>query len=440
MTRTRGRGCGRGRGRGRTKKKPVTTDESSLGTRAQLGDTGDGESSKNQDPMEKGMHTPLALKRLSLNNTPETPTTPRSGVSANGTVEVTTVLTETIAPVDEINEVTEEISQNEVRADLWTNLFTNNRTVVSLDYIPPQMMDGKHVVQLDKDEVNLEIHKWNSALIAYFIGDVPGYNALTRYINQFWTIAVKPKVFYHEDGYYVIRFASIDDMNQILYSGPYTINNRPIILKPWTVNFDFNKEFPTKIPLWLKFPKLPMSCWGKGSLSRIASVIGVPIYADECTANQTKISYARMLIEVNVTQPLLEKIVVMDPTGNKFEQEGVYGWKPKFCPKCSMVGHTCPKQIPQPQAPQPRKRQDPSRGGKEWKPTGVIREPASDVPESFKQNHLRTTPTQSAMENVAQHEASPKGNMYTDINIRNKEATIDSPEFNLTNFPLLGSL
>ncbi|KAH0679268.1 hypothetical protein KY284_020353 [Solanum tuberosum] len=338
---------------------PVTTDESSLGTQAQLGDTGDGESSKNQDPMEKGMHTPLALKRLSLNNTLETPTTPRSGVSTNGIVEVTTVLTETIALVDEINEVTEETSQTEVRAELWTNLFTNNRVAVnglSLDYIPPQMMDGKPVVQLDKDEVNLEIQKWNSALIAYFIGNVPGYNALTRYINQFWTSAAKPELFYYEEGYYVIRFASIDDMNQILYSG---------------------------------------------SLSRIASVIGVPIYADECTAKQTRISYARMLIEVNVTQPLLEKIVVMDPTGNKFEQEVVYDWKPKFCPKCSM--------------------------------------PASDVPESSKQNQVRTTPTQSAMENLAQHEASPKCNMSTDINIRNKEATIDSLEFNLTNFPLLGS-
>ncbi|KAK4714104.1 hypothetical protein R3W88_020011 [Solanum pinnatisectum] len=137
-------------------------------------------------------------------------------------------------------------------------------------------------------------------------------------------------------------------MNQILYPGPYTINNRPIILKPWTVNFDFNKEFPTKIPFWVKFSKLPMSCWGKGSLSQISSVIGVSIYADECTAKQTRISYARMLIEVNVTKPLPEKIVVMDPTGNKFEQEVFYDWKPKFCPKCSMVGHTCTKKMPQP--------------------------------------------------------------------------------------------
>ncbi|KAH0644739.1 hypothetical protein KY284_032623 [Solanum tuberosum] len=106
-----------------------------------------------------------------------------------------------------------------------------------------------------------------------------------------------------------------------------------------------------------------MSCWGKGSLSRIASVIGVPIYADECTAKQTRISYAQMLIEVNITQTLLDKFVMMDPNGNKFEQEVFYDWKPKLCPKCSMVGHICTKQMPQPQAPQPRKRQEPSRGG-----------------------------------------------------------------------------
>ncbi|KAK6791911.1 hypothetical protein RDI58_010992 [Solanum bulbocastanum] len=259
MTRTRGRG----HGRGRTKKILVATDGSSLGTRAELDDAGDGGSSK----------APKSMKK-----------------------ETTTVLIETIAPIEEISEIIEK-----ERVELWTNLFTNNRAVVnglSLDYIPPQMLDGKPIVQLDKNEVNLEIQKWNSALIAYFIGDVPGYNALTRYINKFW-------------------------------ASPYTINNRPIILKPWTVDFDFNKEFPTKIPLWVKFPKLPMSCWGKGSLSRIVSVIGIPIYADECSTKQTRISYARMLIEVNITHSLSAKIVVMDPNGNKFEQEVFYDWMPK---------------------------------------------------------------------------------------------------------------
>ncbi|XP_055800952.1 uncharacterized protein LOC129870258 [Solanum dulcamara] len=224
----------------------------------------------------------------------------------------------------------------------WTSLFTKNRATangLSLDYLPPQMLNGKPIVHLDKDEVNQEIKKWSTALIAYFIGDVLGYNALTRYITQFWSNVATPQLYYHEEGYYVIRFRSTEDMNEIFYSGPYTINNRPIILKLWTVDFDFSKEFPTTIPLLVKFPKLLMSCWGKGSLSRIASVIGVLIHADECTAKQTRISYVRMLIEVNVTQPLPDKIAVMDPHEKVFEQEVLYNWKPKFCPKFSMVGH-----------------------------------------------------------------------------------------------------
>ncbi|KAH0686275.1 hypothetical protein KY289_017033 [Solanum tuberosum] len=86
-------------------------------------------------------------------------------------------------------------------------------------------------------------------------------------------------------------------MQEVFYNGTYTINNKPIILKPWSIDFDLSKEFPMEIPLWVKFPNLPMTCWSKNSLSRIASAVGKPVYADECTAKQTRISFARMLIE-----------------------------------------------------------------------------------------------------------------------------------------------
>lgn len=87
-----------------------------------------------------------------------------------------------------------------------------------------------------------------------------------------------------------------------------------------------------------------MSCWGVGSLSRIASVIGTPVFADECTTKQTRVSYARMLIEVNVTKELPTEIVVMDPYGKKFLQAVTYDWKPSYCDKCLVVGHKCTTQ------------------------------------------------------------------------------------------------
>lgn len=55
--------------------------------------------------------------------------------------------------------------------------------------------------------------------------------------------------------------------------------------------FDFSEEYPVEMPLWVKFPKLPTSCWGKNYLSKITSAIRRTFFVDECTSNQTKISW-----------------------------------------------------------------------------------------------------------------------------------------------------
>lgn len=56
--------------------------------------------------------------------------------------------------------------------------------------------------------------------------------------------------------------------------------------------------------------------WGVDSLRRIASAIDSPLFADEYTTKQTRISYARLLIEVNVTKPVPQEITVKDSSGN----------------------------------------------------------------------------------------------------------------------------
>ncbi|XP_075106819.1 uncharacterized protein LOC142179834 [Nicotiana tabacum] len=131
-------------------------------------------------------------------------------------------------------------------------------------------------------------------------------------------MVAEPEVYYHEEGYYIIKFQLIADLNEVQYAGPYSINNKPMILKQWCPEFDFNVEFLTELPLWVKFRSLPISCWSPDSLSRITSAIGVPKYADKCTSKQTRISFARMLIEVNVTKPLPDEVTVMDPSGKTF--------------------------------------------------------------------------------------------------------------------------
>ncbi|XP_070037241.1 uncharacterized protein [Nicotiana tomentosiformis] len=235
-------------------------------------------------------------------------------VPANGTVNV-------LKPAqNQVNSSEKSAEAEVVRASEaepkapWATLFQKNRFTtngMSLSYIPPQIVDGQPMVQLDKSEVEAEENKWRCALIAYILGDGPG-------------------------------FQTIEDAHEILCVGPYYIANKPIILKQWTPDFDFNEEFPTVIPLWVKFPKLPMSCWEVGPLSRIASVIGKPIFADECTTKKTR---------------LPTEVMVMDPTGKKFMQVVTYDRKPAYYDKCLVVGHKYSNQTrPMMQQPmQPKK-------------------------------------------------------------------------------------
>lgn len=135
-------------------------------------------------------------------------------------------------------------------------------------------MDGEPVVHLEEAYVKNKTDKWKCILIAYFIGKFSWYNAMIRYRSHNWSNVAKLDLYLHEDGYYIIKFGTIENVHKILYVSPYIINNKLMILEPWTMHFDLSIEFMVEMPLYVKFSKLPLNCWNCGSLSRIASAIG----------------------------------------------------------------------------------------------------------------------------------------------------------------------
>ena len=101
-------------------------------------------------------------------------------------------------------------------------MFKNIRIAnngMNLMYYPPQIVNGQTMVQLEGTEVQIEEEKWKYALIAYVIGECPGFNTMNRYIMMNWVKGEKPEVFLHDEGYYIIKFKSLNDMNEVLYSG-----------------------------------------------------------------------------------------------------------------------------------------------------------------------------------------------------------------------------
>lgn len=86
-------------------------------------------------------------------------------------------------------------------------------------------------------------------------------------------------------------------MHSILYAGPYMFYGKATVVP----DFHFHNEVLRTVPLWVRLPNLPLHCWSSSSLSILGSGLGVPICADSCTSRQLRVSFARMLVEVDVT-------------------------------------------------------------------------------------------------------------------------------------------
>lgn len=55
-------------------------------------------------------------------------------------------------------------------------------------------------------------------------------------------------------------------------------------------------------------------------LSIIGSVLWASLLKDECKANKLRVSYAKILVEVDVTQELTKKITIKDSERRKMKQ------------------------------------------------------------------------------------------------------------------------
>ncbi|XP_058784590.1 uncharacterized protein LOC131659416 [Vicia villosa] len=179
------------------------------------------------------------------------------------------------------------------------------------------------------------------------LGEDLSMHALKSFMMKAWNFIQLPDLFYHDDGYFILRFKTHDDMDAVLMRGPYTIRNIPMLLREWRPDFNLKTDLLRTLPIWIKLPQLPLHLWGATSLNKIGSAIGIPLVTDECTTHKLRVSYARILVEIDITQKLLDEITITDNEGRKRKQAIEYEWRPKFCERCQKIGHQCDTNIQQ---------------------------------------------------------------------------------------------
>ncbi|XP_028066993.1 uncharacterized protein LOC114269841 [Camellia sinensis] len=96
-----------------------------------------------------------------------------------------------------------------------------------------------------------------------------------------------------------------------------------------------SKDQLDKIPIWVKLFNVPMEYWDEDGLSRIASVIGEPLYMDILTAYEDRVSFAKVCVEIGIDS-ILPTDFLIKCEGTSIEVRVEYLLKPT---KCKVFGH-----------------------------------------------------------------------------------------------------
>lgn len=124
----------------------------------------------------------------------------------------------------------------------------------------------------------------------------PPFPVLMGFIKRIWSEFVIDKIVMLRNGVILVRFNSIDTRDKVLVQGVYQFDKKRLIVKSW--HKDFQKEKINQVPVLVRLPDLDLKYWGVSAWSKLASLLGTPIMADQNTQEKSKANYARVLIEV----------------------------------------------------------------------------------------------------------------------------------------------
>ncbi|KAJ6886286.1 hypothetical protein NC651_026847 [Populus alba x Populus x berolinensis] len=142
---------------------------------------------------------------------------------------------------------------------------------------------------------------WWSSLIGFIAGKFQGYISLYKYVHNTWS---NVNFSMHDTGWLIFKFTSELDMYKVLSGGPYYVFGQLLILKIMPEYFDFDTTDMIRMPIWVRFPNLPLQCWSPLCLSKLASVIGKLVHFDSPTTSMSWLSYAKVRIEVDLLAKL----------------------------------------------------------------------------------------------------------------------------------------
>ena len=223
----------------------------------------------------------------------------------------------------------------------WKNLFpVPEKTSGQLQFFKPHIANGKLVAKPPVEAVNEGIDMWKGFLVGQFMDKRLPFPVVRSLVNRLWGKKEIPDISITENGLFFFRFRDLEARDWVMESGPWHLAGRPFILRAWRPGMDMLDIQLSTIPIWVKFFNIPLEYWTSTCLGYIASTVGVPLHLDALTENQTKLSFARICVEVGVDCEF-PKSIFLDRGNGKYSNIRIeYPWTPQCCFECKRFGHS----------------------------------------------------------------------------------------------------
>ncbi|KAL2246042.1 UNVERIFIED_CONTAM: hypothetical protein Sindi_2872400 [Sesamum indicum] len=104
----------------------------------------------------------------------------------------------------------------------------------------------------------------------------------------------------------LISLSSESDYSRLWLRRIWFLQGFPMRIFKWMPTFTPTQE-SSVVLIWVCFPELPAHLFRKEALFSIASMVGSPLQIDALTLNKSKLSQARVYVEIDLLKPIIEE-------------------------------------------------------------------------------------------------------------------------------------
>lgn len=207
---------------------------------------------------------------------------------------------------------------------------------------PSEAVDGVVSIQIPDEILADPLPLWRCYVVGYFIGDAPHVGSIHATVNRIWSspkMGSKIDVQFLDKTTVLFRIENPQMRARVIQRRYWHIADIPLVVNEWSPETALQPPDLSAMPIWIDLKGVPSLLFSHKALKCLSRAAGNFVKLHPHTEKCTRLDVARVLVEVNLNKPLVEKISCLDKDGKAVMIEVLYPWLPPKCNICNRWGH-----------------------------------------------------------------------------------------------------